>query len=306
MSPEMIHFAKRYRRLLRLFSLWVACTPGRWRPVFILALGRGLNPFKVQKDKILRSIRLALPEKPTQQTWRAWLDSHVRFMLDFLSYKSLDTAWLASEVIVAEPALLASLRESGGLLLTYHTHHQNTLCCVLGLEGIKISAIATRPEDSPFFPHIGRWAQRVNSDSAMHFRGGTYIFTDNLRKLLHTTRKVFASRDVVLCLCDFNQPAPGSRSSARLFDRSITPPAGTIEMAIKHGVPIFTAMFAPQNGKLVLNLMRLDDSGDVDSVIAGYFSFLESNIRANPACWQGWEWFEDLPLAHPLANQAIP
>ena len=305
MPPEMIVFAKSYRRFLRLFSLWVACTPGRWRPAFIFAVGRWLNPFRFQRDKILRSIRLALPENLTDQTWRNWLDSHIQFALDFLNYKSLDNNWLTSEVTVAHPALLASLRESGGLLLTYHTHHQNTLCCALGLEGIKISAIAAPPEDSPIFSYIGRWAERMNTDSAQHFRGGTYIFTDNLRLLLHTTRKLFANRDVVLCLCDFHQPKAGIRSSAKLLGRFITPPTGAIEIAIKHGAPIYTAIFAPQNGKLVLKLKRLDDSsdsGEVATIIAGYFSFLESNLRNNPACWQGWEWFEDLPLA----NQVNP
>ena len=294
----MILFAKSYRRFLRLFSMWVACTPASWRPAFIFALGRWLNPFRFQRDKILRSIRLALPENPTDQTWRNWLDSHIHFALDFLNYKSLDTDWLTNHVTISEPALLTSLRESGGLLLTYHTHHQNTLCCVLGLEGIKISAIAAPPEDSPFFSYIGRWAQRLNSDSARHFRGGTYIFTDDLRKLLQITRKQLAKRDVVLCLCDFHQPREGIRSSAKLLGRAIAPPTGAIEIAIRHGAPIFTAIFAPQNGKFVLNLKRLDDSGDVGTIIAGYFSFLESNIRKNPACWQGWEWFEDLPLAN--------
>ena len=298
MSPELILFAQRYRWFLRIFSLWVACTPAHWRPVFIFVLGRWLNPFQLHRDQILRSVGLALPENSENQIWLSWLDSHIRFTLDFLNYKSLNTAWLAKNVNIADRDLLASLRESGGLLLTYHTHHQNTLCCVLGLEGIKISAIAAAPEGSPLFSYIGRWAQQLNSDSAHHFKGGGYIFTDNLRKLLQITRERLSQRDVVLCLCDFHQPKEGIASRAKIFDRLIAPPTGAIEIAIKQGAPIFTAIFAPQNGKLVLNLKRLDDSGEVGTIIAGYFSFLESNIRKNPACWQGWEWFEDLPLAN--------
>lgn len=298
----MILFAKKYRRLLRVFSLWVACTQGRWRPAFIFTLGRWLNPFQVHREKIRRSIRLALPENPVNPIWRDWMNSHIRFVLDFMTYNALDARWLKREVLVADPVLLESLRNTGGLLLTYHTHHQNTLCCALGLEGIKISAIAALPEHSPVFPFIGRWAKQVNSESEKHFRGGRYIFTDNLRMLLRTTRKTLANREVVLCLCDFHQPKPGVTTSAKLFDRVISPPTGAIEIALKQETPIFAAMFAPQNGQLILTLKRLDESRGIDAIIAGYFSFLESSIRTNPACWQGWEWFESLPLA----EQATP
>lgn len=297
MSPELVIFAKRYRRFLQVFSLWVAFAPNQWRPAVIFAFGRWLNPFQAFSQKMRRAMSLVLPSNQVDQAWRKWLNSHVQFTLDFLSYKSLDASWLKSHVSIADPALVEVLRQSGGLLLTYHTHHQNTLCCALGIAGIKVSAIATSPEDSPVFPYIGQWARRVNADSARHFRGGSYIFTDNLRLLLRTIRQLFADRELVVCLCDFHQPKPGIASSARVFDRSISPPTGAIGVAIKHAAPIFAAMFAPQNGKLVLELIRLDESGGIDGIVAGYFSFLESNILVNPACWQGWEWYQDLPLA---------
>ena len=297
MLPDLIRFAERYRRLLRFLRLWVARAPMRWRPGFIFALGRYMNPFQLHRDKLRRSIGLVVPAVLVDQTWRDWLNSHVRFVLDFLNYAALDRDWFKSSVMVAEPDLLATLRDSGGLLLTYHTHHQNTLCCALGIEGVRVSAIAASPEDSPMFPTIGYWANRVNADSARHFNGGAYIFTNNLRKLLQTTRRLLGNREVVVCLCDFHQPRPGVNTSARLFDRSISPPTGAIDIAIKHGGPLFAAMFAPKSGKLTLELTRLDASGGVASVIAGYFSFLESSIRSNPACWRGWEWFDDLPLA---------
>ncbi len=297
MHQDLISFAKKYRRLLGIFSFWVALAPGLWRPGLVFAMGRWLSPFHVFGEKIRRSIGLAFAEDRVQAIWRDWLNSHVQFVLDFLSYKRLNKTWLAREVVIEDPAALAALRDSGGLLLTYHMHHQNTLCCALGLGGVKVSAIAALPEDSPLFPLIGRWAQRVNADSAMHFEGGSYIFTNNLRVLLRSTRKVLAEGDVLVCLCDFHQPKPGIQPGARFFDRFISPPTGTIEVAVKHGAPVYAAMFAPLNGRLVLKLKRLDESGGVEAIVAGYFSFLEVNIRTNPACWQGWEWFEDLPLA---------
>lgn len=297
MEPELIRFALRYQRFLRFFGRLVALFPTRWRPGWVFVLGRYLNPFQLLRDKLRRSIGLVFPAGRVDPTWRDWLDSHVRFVLDFMTYASLDRDWLRTSVRVTEPELLATLRAAGGLLLTYHSNHQNTMCCALGIDGIKISAIAALPEDSPMFPYIGHWAQRVNTDSAKHFNGGAYIFTNNLRTLLQTTRTLLANREVVVCLCDFHQPRPGVKASGRLFDRSVAPPTGAIDIAIKHGAPVFAAMFAPINGILTLELTRLDASDGVNSVIAGYFSFLESNIRSNPACWQGWEWFEDLPFA---------
>jgi lauroyl/myristoyl acyltransferase len=296
MTPELLLFAKKYIRLLRAMSIWVALTPRDWRPRLILAAARWFSPYQVYADKVKRSIRLALPQHDATHIWHHWLDSHLRFVLDFLNYKSWDATWLRRCVVVANPRLLSELGKSGGLLLTYHTHHQNTLCCALGLSGIKVSAIATMPEDSALFPYIGAWAQRVNSDSAVHFLGGGYVFTKNLRALLKSTRQLLSDREVVVCLCDFHQPKSSLNVQGGLFDRSVSPPNGAIEIALKHGAPIYAAMFAPVGGVLTLQLTQLDVSGGLGTVVAGYFSFLESNIRSNPACWQGWEWFEDLPL----------
>lgn len=296
MTPAMLLFGRKYRRLLWLASLWVALTTGRWRPGFVWTLGRHLSPFQLHAERIRRAIGLALPGLDVGPTWRRWLDNHLWFVLDFLGYRAMDKAWLQQQVVVAQPALLEALRASGGLVLTYHTHHQNTLSSALGLAGIRISPLASPPEASLLFPLIGQWAQRVNSDSAVHFNGGDYVFTDNLRDLVKSVRKMLQHREVVLSLCDFHQPRPGASASGRLFDRSISPPTGAIDIALRQGAPIYAAMFAPLDGKLTMQLTRLDDTGGAGTVVAGYFSFLESNLRANPACWQGWEWFEDLPL----------
>lgn len=297
MEPELIRFAKSYRRLLRMLTLWASVFKKHLQSRVIFSIGRWLSPFQLHSDRIRRSMGLALPSINVNHYWHEWLNSHIRFILDFLTYRSLDIDWVKRNVDVPDPTLLAALQNSGGLLLTYHSHHQNTLCCALGLEGITISAIAAKPEDSPLFQYIGRWSTKVNSDSELHFNGGSYIFTNNLRKLLHATRDLLAKKEVIVCLCDFNQPRTGIHVSAKLFGRLISPPTGAIDIALKHHAPIYAAMFAPKNGKLTLELKRLEDSGELEAVVTGYFSFLESCIRTNPACWQGWEWFENLPLA---------
>ena len=296
MTPTLVLFAKKYLQLLRVLNVWVTLIPWDWRPSLVFVAGRFFSPFAIYKDRVCHSLGLALPQHEAERIWRSWLNSHMQFVLDFLNYKRLDAAWLRRRVVVANPDELAALAESGGLLLTYHTYHQNTLCCALGLGGIKVSAIAAMPEESALFPYIGKWAQRVNADSALHFLGGGYVFTNNLRTLLKTTRKLLGDKEVVVCLCDFHQPRAGSNIKGLLFNRYISPPIGAIEIALKHGAPIYASMFSPQGKALSLQLTQLDVSGGADTVVSGYFSFLEASIRTNPACWQGWEWFEDLPL----------
>ena len=298
MSPELIDFAKRYSRLLNIFSRFTALTPRSFRPAWVFKLGRRLSPFNIYTDKVIRSIGLALPGHNTGDIWdiwNKWRDSHIQFLLDFLIYRKLGAAWLQNSVYCSDEAALEALQQSGGLLLTYHTHHQNTMCCMFGLKGMKVSAVAASPADSPLFPHIGKWAVRVNTDSAMHFNGGSYIFTNNLRGLLNTTRQCLVKGEVLVSLCDFHQPKTEPASSGTLFGRCISPPTGVIEIALKYQVPIFVALFAPVKGKHCLHIAQLTAASHVDVVVDQYFSFLESNIRANPACWQGWEWFEDLP-----------
>ena len=295
MTAELIRFAKRYNRLLHVFDNFVALAPARFRPGFIFTLGRLLSPFKIYTSKIVSAVRSALPGCDASAVWRRWLDSHVAFVLDFLTYQEFDAVWLKNAFVCANQPALDALRQSGGLLLTYHTHHQNTLCCALGLQGMKVSAVAASPLDSPLFDYIGRWSTRVNVDSSRHFNGGNYIFTSNLRSLLTATQKCFAAGEVVVSLCDFHQPKTDCVASAVFFNRCVAPPTGVIEMALKHRVPIFLALLAPADHKLCLQMTQLPESVDLKAVVDQYFCFLESNIRANPACWQGWEWFADLP-----------
>ena len=295
MTKELTSFAKKYVRLLNIFSFLVLLIPNNFQPALIFWLGRVLSPFNVYAEKITRSIRTALPECNTKTVWNNWRNSHIQFLLDFLGYKHLNSAWLGDRVNCSDESALAALKQSGGLLLTYHTHHQNTMCCVLGLKHMKVSAVAASPADSPLFPYIGKWATRVNTDSAMHFNGGRYVFTNNLRRLLSTTRECLIKGEVVVSLCDFHQPKPEPVSNGILLNRCISPPTGIIEIALKYKVPIFLALFAPVEGKHYLHITQLTAAQSLDVVVSQYFSFLESNIRTNPACWQGWEWFEELP-----------
>jgi len=288
-------FARRYLQLLGLLRAWRTVTPPGFRPDGIYTLARHLNPYRTFAQTIATTLSGAFPERPAQTLWNDWLDNHTRFVMDFLDYEAITPHWVERNVQIGAPDCVAQIRQSGGLLLTYHTHHQNTLCCILGELGIRISPIGAAPEDSPLFPLIGTWARRVNADSEKHFRGGSYLFTNDLRRLTRQMHTELRDRHVVLSLCDFHQPESASPQGATLSNRTITPPVGAIQTALKHMAPIYVAYLGKENRTLRLDMARLQADGGIPGVVAQYLQYLEQRIQASPATWQGWEWFGTLP-----------
>ena len=288
-------FASQYLRLIRLIRIWRTLAPTGCRPDCIYALARHLNPYQMLAQNISATLCGEFPELPSRALWHEWLDNHTRFVLDFLDYDAITPRWVEKNVEIAKPEFVAQIRETGGLLLTYHTHHQNTLCCILGELGIRISPIGAAPEESPLFPLIGKWALRVNADSEKHFRGGSYLFTNDLRKLTRQMHAELRDRRVVLSLCDFHQPESASPRGTTLRKRNITPPVGAIQTAMKNEAPIYVAYLGKADRKLRLDVARLQTDGGIASVVAQYLLYLDQRIQSSPATWQGWEWFGNLP-----------
>ena len=295
MSPEQIAFARRYDLFMRSMSVLARIRP-RWLYAMLArTLARWLNPYALRSAHMQQTMSGVLNPQDVASVWTQWLDSHIRFVFDFLHYPELDTRWLSDQVLVRDAAVLQALRASGGLLLTYHTHHQNTLCCALGLMWCEVSAVAAAPEDSPLFPYIGRWAKRVNADSQRHFRGGRYLYLSDMRSLSRSVRTLMAKKSVLVSLCDFHQPSPDSLGG-QLLGRAISPPIGMIELALKQGAPVFAAMFARRGDRLELRMVRIAEEIDADRVVKHYLAFLEVCVRDNASCWQGWDWLRDLKL----------
>ena len=186
MHDTLIQFGQRYRRYMLTFGPLARHCPAPFWPALQSTLGRWLNPHYARKARICRALSTVTDN--ITPAWNAWLDSHSRFVYDLLRYASMTPRWVSDNVHIAEPERFAELCAQGGLLLTYHTHHQNTIGCVFGLSGCKSSTLAAAPENSPLFPLIGRWAQQLNRESAQHFGGGDYLFINHLRQLSAATR----------------------------------------------------------------------------------------------------------------------
>lgn len=301
MDQNTLFFARRYRLYLRLMAFLERIAPQSLHPFIIRTVGRWANPFQLRAANINKALLSRFSPEIARAAWLNWLDSHSLFTLNFLAYDHLDNDWLAQRIDIENPDLLEALRISGGLLLTYHTHHQNTLCCALGFAGCEVSAIAAAPEDSPLFPYIGRWAQKVNASSEQHFRGGRYFFINNKRLLARSIRQQLQEKKVLVSLCDFHQPALSS-VEGKILGRIICPPVGAIEMAIKLKAPIYAAILAPQNGCLKLQIRQLNGNDGVSAIVQGYLDFLESRVLNNPCCWQGWDWLNELAELEKISN----
>lgn len=287
-------FGRQYRNYLRCLAPLARYCPEWIWPLVQKTLGRALSPYRFKKEAICAGIAEVFGAERSKVIWSDWQDSHSSFVRGFTRYHLLTPQDIQRQVYILDTDVLAQLREEGGLVFTYHTHHQNIMCCALGFAGCKVFPIAGAPEVSPIFPYVSQWALQINRESAKHFRGGEYLFVNNLRYVARSIRKVLKDKDVVVCLSDFHQP-DSSGWSLPFLSRRISPPAGVMDVAIRLQVPVYIALCAPENGQLVLRLQRYGIVKSRDELVRAYIAFLEQACRQNPVCWQGWDWFNDLP-----------
>lgn len=304
MSADFARFAARYRRFLHGLETADRLCPAFARDLCAKAWGRLASPYRLHAGKIVAAMQagLGLSDAAVLTAWRRWRESHGQFGLSIFSYPQWTPAMLDHGVHCDDPALLRRAAASGGLLLTYHSHHHNSLFCLFGFAGAKISVLAASEEGSPLYPAIGRYIHMVNRGSALHFSGGDYLFTDNLRSLVKEVKTVFDAGGMVASLCDFN----GGQQPYALLGHQLAPPTGAITLALKQGVPIYAAiMYGGYGPQPVVRLRELDASGDEAGVVRQYLDFLVDIVRQAPGAWQGWDWFGDLPPAPSSATNVI-
>lgn len=300
LDKATLRFARACRRFYRLAGGLAMLTPASADRWLAPLLGRAFSPYRGRADNIRGALRaaLALPEREVGRAWHRWLASSAWFALTAWRYRDWTERWLAERVTIDDREQLRRLAEHGGLVLTFHTHHQNSLAAALGLAGCAISPLAEAPAASPLHPLIGDIAEHINSESARHFRGGSYLFTDRKHQLVRETWRLLAAGKVVLSLCDFARPGSAAGDpGATLFGRLVRPPVGAIEIALRERVPIVAAVMLPQRQGYRLRMATLARDGGVDGVLRQYFGYLEALVREQPWAWQGWDWYLALPAA---------
>jgi len=299
-------FGKRYARILRLLELVTLYLPQPlWWPLASL-VSRFTSPYNSSSVKITAALDRALTLDPqtAHNAWLRWRASHARFVLTIFQYQKIDSQWIRSFVQLEKPALLDKITQTGGLILTYHTHHQNTLATLLGVAGSTISPVAASAVDSPLYPVIGRYVDLINNDSQKQFRGGGYLYTDNPRRVLQEAKVRLQRGELLLSLCDFHQPS--SERAHQFLGRTLTPPIGVIRLALQCEVPIYLGLLFPNpDGRFTLLLAEIKGS-DLYTVTEEYLAFLAQAVRQAPEAWQGWEWYDSLPEWQPVEGGSAP
>lgn len=297
MDAQQLAFAKASRRFFR-GAEWIARLPMD-KTRLSRIWGRLASPYKADRPALRASFVSAfgVDEKTADVFVNTWLASHGLFVTSIFDYHRMDAAWVQQHVTISDPMALSRLRESGGLILSYHSHHHNTLGIVLGQSGLPIWGVAATEKASPMAPYTGRFMRIINGQSEAKFGGGKYLFTDEPRKMVLGLKEAFANHHGVVSICDNPAPA-GEAPPVHFMGRSFHVGLGVVEMALAQGVPITLALLYPDlKGGYKLVLEPLPPTESAHQVVQSYFDFLASVVRSSPWAWQGWHWYQGLPAA---------
>jgi lauroyl/myristoyl acyltransferase len=297
MDEKQLAFAIASRRFFG-GAQWLARLPGR-AVRLARRWGRMASPYVADRAQLELSYRQAFGATPqvAAQLTNQWLASHGLFATSIFSYKHMDPEWVQKQVKIDKPEAMQSLRQQGGLVLTYHSHHHNTLGIVLGQSGVCTWGVAATEKASPMAPFTGRFMRIINGDSEVKFGGGRYLFTDEPRNLLRGLKEAFASKHTVVSLCD--NPVPQADVAPIVFrGKKFFVGAGVVEMALAQNVPITLALLCPNLlGGYELRLQPLPSGLSTHQVLQAYFDFLSECAVQMPWAWQGWHWYSGLPAA---------
>ena len=294
MDPKELAFAIASRRFFQ-GAQWLSRLPGqqvklsrRW--------GRMASPYLVDRAQLELSYVQAFGATPlvAKELTDQWLASHGLFATSIFSYKRMSPEWVQQYVKIEKPDVMKSLLDQGGLVLSYHSHHHNTLGIVLGQSGVPTWGVAATEKASPMAPYTGRFMRIINGESEAKFGGGKYLFTDEPRNLLRGLKQAFSSQHAVVSICD--NPVPQGDDAPLVFrGKQFFVGAGVVDMALSQNVPITLALLCPDlRGSYELRLQALPSGLSSHQVLQAYFDFLSECVAQMPWAWQGWHWYSGL------------
>jgi len=297
MDPKELAFAIASRRFFQ-GAEWLSRLPGqqvklsrRW--------GRMASPYVADRAQLELSYVQAFGATPqvAKELTDQWLASHGLFATSIFSYKHMNPEWVQQHVTIDKPEVMQSLQAQGGLVLSYHSHHHNTLGIVLGQSGVATWGVAATEKASPMAPYTGRFMRVINGESEAKFGGGKYLFTDEPRNLLRGLKQAFSNQHAVVSICD--NPVPqGDDAPLGFRGKQFFVGGGVVEMAIAQNVPITLALLCPDlRGGYELRLQALPSGLSSHQVLQAYFDFLSECVAQMPWAWQGWHWYSGLSPA---------
>lgn len=301
MNPNHIEFFEEHRlfwRLIRaLYSLPIAAS---LKLKCAKAISKKFSPWSYDCRTVKRLFQttLGLDEAAAQLQVERWAEGHGEFALLAFNYANLGPQWLEQYVTIENPQLFNQLCDSGGIILTYHTYHHNTLFAVMGLLGARVYPVVAPDKNAIDSAYVGRYMQMINQNSAQHFNAGHYLFTDDKEALNQGVAQSLESKACLGVLCD-NWTPRTSMEPLKIFDRQIQVGRGVLRMAKSHGPsPVYAAiMHRELAGGYRIAIQALGALEDESVILQRYFNYLEDEIKQRPWLWQGWAWFDPLPHA---------
>ncbi len=300
MEGKQLEFALASRRFFQ-GAQWIARLPfanvrlsRRW--------GRLASPYVADQTDLQNAYMQAFHATPqvAHSLTMQWLASHGLFGTSIFSYHCMNPAWVQRHVQMDQPEIMDALRAQGGLVLTYHSHHHNTLGIVLGQSGVTTWGVAATEKASPMAPYTGPFMRIINGQSEAKFGGGRYLFTDEPRNLLRGLKQAFGQKHAVVSLCDNPMPS-GAQPPVHFMGKTFHVGSGVLEQALAQGVPITLALLYPDlKGGYVLRLKSLSQNLSAPEMLQAYFDFLARCVLQAPWAWQGWHWYSGLPNTPPV------
>lgn len=294
-STELARVAAAYLRMIHL-GQWLSHLP--LRLAYRLA-GWGAartGPLRHDSARFARYAQgIGLAETALPAEWRrVTAQQGMFFVNNFLHSEHLYKITAHVQEITPDWRTLIS-EQQGALVLTCHHDFHHTLFVLAGLAGKQVNFVAA-PEDSGVLsPWLAPHIRRQHAYCARHFNGGRYIFTGSghtradVATALERGALVFSMHDIKL---------PGKHSHpATLFGHPYSVQAGTIEIALKLGLPIYFAMLVWSDERFAYRIECQRMNVTSDRPLDAYTSALESVVVTQPSAWHGWQWFDSFSSA---------
>lgn len=292
---ELIRSYKRFFYILKILSYLGNNKLSRKLAYFLTSKS---NPYLFHAEKIkstLTTPALGLSTDCQAKTLNSYINQYVIFGLLLFSYKKLNSQWINKNIrIINIDTVHDLINQKEGLFLTYHHHYQHLLCSLLGILKNKMYVMANAPETSPVYIEMKQYIDKLHNDTEQHFYGGQYVFVNPESNYLRILYRMFASNGLVFSLNDNLVLSDKRTQSAQFFNKLITIPTGTIEIALKMKKPIYCGLLEwTKENIFEFDLIKVNNPETVADVTKTYIQFLEQKVKHNPALWEGWQWFQD-------------
>lgn len=295
--------------------LWVLCRRLRFKIASLVAvlpleysvqnsiayqLGRILSPFRRLHPVLLSSFQTALGVNLAEAKiiLNQWEASKGLSTLNIFRYSQIDKEWSKRYVEIDDTSVLEKIEKEGGLVLTYHTFHQDILPIILSSIGIRLIAVGVNPvEQHLHYRHVTQYKHLRHKaiDEKLKLSGGNIIYTYDKRNLIKSLKTVFANGDVVFLACDTHH-IDNKFPPLNLLGLPIRINAGGIlRLAKKANVPVYFALlYSNLTGGYSLHLKAIASLTNIKQDMQEYFNFLETHLKNVPWAWEGWWWYPSI------------